>query len=183
MKKFMSVVALLLVAVMMFGCAAAPKATEPSTEATVPAPTAPAGTLEELHGKLYENLSAVEMMLMPMALDVTDTETVTYITGISDTTLVKEALMCEPMTGSQPYSLVLVRVNDESKAAEVAQTMFDNIDTRKWICVEADTKVAAYCGDLVMFFMVGSQLNVHPVSEMVTAFTTLCGGSVAGVID
>ena len=182
MKKFMSVIALLLVAVMMFGCAAKPQETEPSTEATTPAPTAPAGTLEEVYTQLYDDLRTLEISLMSMTIDLTDTDGVAYFTGISDVSLIKEALICEPMTGSQPYSLVLVRVNDESKAAEVAQTMYDNIDTRKWICVEADTKVAAYCGDLVLFFMVGSQLNAHSVNEVVGTFTQLCGGTIGGQI-
>ena len=105
-------------------------------------------------------------------------------TGTDDTSAIKEIAVSEAMVGAIPYSLVLARVNDESKATEIAQTMFDNIDTRKWLCVEADDLKVAVCGDTVMLIMIGSQYAETATSqEIVDAFESVCGGSLTTVIE
>ncbi len=82
------------------------------------------------------------------------------------------------MMGSQAYSMVLVRVSDSANAASVAQTMKDNINPRKWICVEADDIKAASKGDLALFFMVDSAFaDTVTASEIMEAFKSVCGGS------
>jgi hypothetical protein len=185
MKKFMSVAALVLVCVMLFGCGAQKPAggENPSTQpSTQPAPSAPAGEVGQLGTDLFGKLPELPIGLMNMPVDLTDAEGTKFLTGITDPALVKEAMIWEPMTGAQAYSLLLVRVNDSAKAKEVAQQMYDNIDTRKWICVEADTKTAAYCGDLVVFFMVDSKLEIHTTQLVEDAFKELCGGTIDGVI-
>ena len=60
--------------------------------------------------------------------------------------------------------------------------MFDNIDTRKWVCVEATEKQAAVCGDLVLFVMLNPEYGVT-CDQIVESFTTLCGGTVDSVND
>ena len=42
------------------------------------------------------------------------------------------------MMSSQAYSLVLVKVKDGVDANNIAKTMSEKIDTRKWICVSAE---------------------------------------------
>jgi len=133
------------------------------------------GSMEELVEKIYENHSPIELNTMTAAVDITDGNMLAYQTGLSSGDKLSEAVVSEAMMG-QPYSLVLVRVKDAADAASVAQEMYDNIDQRKWICVEADTKTAAYCGDIAMLFMVGSDFSDSATTEsMVEAFQKVCG--------
>jgi Na+-driven multidrug efflux pump len=53
--------------------------------------------------------------------------------------------------------------------------MLQNINPRKWICVEANDIAAAIKGDLVMFIMLDTQLQMT-AGEMVNAFSQVAGG-------
>ena len=78
----------------------------------------------------------------------------------------------------QAYSLVVLRVKDAAEAPEIAQEVYDNINTRKWICVEADTKTVMYAGDVVVLFMIDSEFgDVATVESIQEAFRAVCGGS------
>lgn len=178
MKKIALILALAMALSLFTGCTNAGETTETTTE---PAITAPEGTTEELINKLYENVT-VELPLMTMPVDLTDVDALTYMTGLTDASNLVEVSVSEPMMGSQAYSVLMVRVTDEAEAETVAQNIFDNIDTRKWICVEATTKQAAVCGDLVMFVMLDPQYGVS-CDQLVEAFTTVCGGTVESVIQ
>lgn len=171
MKKIVALLLCLTLAVAMVACG--------NKEEKKPAAAANLeGTMEEVIASVQEAHGAVELPLMTMALDLTDVDGLTYNTSLTSADKVQEIAISEPMMG-QPYSLVMVRANSAEDAAAVAQEMYDNIDTRKWVCMEADTKVAAYYGDVAMFFMVSSDFVEQTTTDkMVAAFKTVCGGDV-----
>lgn len=141
------------------------------------------GTLDEIIEKIYAEKS-VEFMVGTMPVDLTDTEwSLPAYTGLKDASKIKEAAFSEAMIGSIAYSLVLVRLNDSKDAKAVAEEMKSGIDTRKWICVEADDlKVAGYC-DTVMLIMVSSEHAASVTAQdMVDAFKAVCGGELDFVI-
>ena len=171
MKKIAIILTLALCLSLFAGC---------GSQSAAPTITAPAGTTEELMNKLYENVT-VELPLMTMPVDLTDEYAVSTFLGTADVSAVKEASASESMIGAQAYSVELVRVNDAAQAEAVAQAMFDSIDTRKWVCVEATEKQAVVCGDLVMFVMLDPQYGVT-TNQIVEAFTTVCGGTVGTIL-
>lgn len=134
-------------------------------------------TTAEIISMIYEK-KPVDLFLDTVTLDLSNADTVKFIAGLSSTDGIKEISVSEPMMGSQAYSMVLVRVSDSANAASVAQTMKDNINPRKWICVEADDIKAASKGDLALFFMVDSEFaDTVTASEIMDAFKSVCGGS------
>lgn len=136
------------------------------------------GSMEQIIEAINEAHGAVELPLITMALDLTDMDGVTYNTGLTTVDGVSDIAVSEPMMG-QPYSLVLVRTDDGASAEAVAKAMLENIDTRKWVCMEADTKTAAYYGDVAMFFMVSSEFASQTTTDkMVEAFKAVCPGEV-----
>lgn len=145
-------------------------------------PTEPAsggvdGTMEEVIEKIYAQHKDIELSLITMELDLSDSDAVGYYTGMESAELLSAAAVSETMLG-QPYSMVVVRVKDPSDAASVAQKMLNNIDMRKWICVAADTKVAAYSGDVAMFFMINSDFGEDATTDSIAeAFKAACGGT------
>lgn len=96
-------------------------------------------------------------------------------TGLDSAEKLTDAAVYEPMTGSQAFSLVLVRVADSADAQNVAREMKDNIDPRKWICAGADQVMAAGYGDVVMFIMLDSGLG-KTAQSYVDTFAGICGG-------
>ena len=153
----------------------------PETEGTE-TPAADDNAMKAVIQAIYDNHDPLELMLDTMPNEYfpieSIMESITYYTGLADGSKIAEIAISEPMMG-QAYSLVAVKVNNADDAAAVAQEMYDNIDQRKWICVEADTKTAAYIGDTVIFFMVNSSFadQVTPES-IVEAFRASVNGEV-----
>lgn len=95
--------------------------------------------------------------------------------GLKDVSKIKEALVYESAMGSTAFSMVLVRVNKAADAKDVANEMKENIDPRKWVCVSADDVQVVGYGDVIMFIMLDSGLNLNTQSY-VDAFKEICGG-------
>ena len=77
--------------------------------------------------------------------------------------------------GSLAFSMVLVRVADGADAKSVAESMKSGIDTRKWICVEANDLLVANSGDIALLVMVDSN-NGLTAQSFVDAFNTVVAG-------
>ncbi len=137
--------------------------------------------LEKLMDSLYAAHGEIDLPLMSNVLDLNDADAVKYNTGLAAGDKLSEVVVSEPMMG-QAYSLVLAKVKDAADAEAVAKEMFENIDTRKWVCVEADTKTAAFSGDTVMFFMVSSDFaDLVSTESVMEAFKTVAGGEVTEI--
>ena len=112
-------------------------------------------------------------------IDLTDTSedgkwAVQYFTGLSDASKITDVSVYESMTGSQAFSLVMVRTAEGADPKAVAEEMKAGIDPYKWICVGADEIMAAGYADTVMFIMVDSQLDISAQSY-VDAFAQVAG--------
>lgn len=173
-KKIALILALVLTMACFAGCGGnTTETTVPPETTTAPALQAPEGTTEELMTKLYENVT-VELSLVSTPVDLNEPYAVSAFTGGESAEGLVEMTASESMMGSQAYSVTITRCESAEKAAQLAQQMFDNIDTRKWICVEASEKQAAVCGDLVLFVMLDPEYGVT-TDQIVDAFTTVCG--------
>ena len=176
MKKFTAIALVLTIALsLLAGCGAGKT---PATEAPAQEAVKVEGTMEELLNKVIE-VQPVEFMGGVMPVDLTDTSedglwAVKYYTGLDSAEGITEAAVYEPMMGSIPYSMVMVRVAEGTDAKAIAEAMKAGIDTRKWICVEADDLQVAGYGDVVMLIMVGSDSGMTSQS-FVDAFKSVVG--------
>ena len=130
---------------------------EDTAENAQPAPDV---ELNDMVGEIYK-LQPVDLMGMETtAIDLTDESWYSYLAGLTADNVgkVDAAVISESMTGSQAYSLVLARVKDPADAKEIATSMEDNIDLRKWVCVAADRARVVTFGDKVLFVMADSEL-------------------------
>lgn len=108
--------------------------------------------------------------------DMNNPDSLKSYAGLSSADKISELVVSESMVGAQAYSLVMVRLNDSADASAVAQEMKDGIDTRKWICVEADDLQVVASGDVVMLVMVSSEYAADITSaSVVDAFKTVVG--------
>ncbi len=168
MKKWIAFLLVLAMSAMLTACAC-----DNTTGASL------TGTMEENVNKLMETNPA-EFMGGLMSVDLKDTSeeglwALKSYTGLDSAEKITDAAVYEPMTGSQAFSLVLVRVKNAGEAKQIAQQMKDNIDPRKWICANADQVKVAGHGDTVMFIMLDSGLG-KTAQSYVDAFRNLCGG-------
>ena len=182
MKKFVSMALAAVLTMSLFaGCG---KTTAPETTIAAPAVSVE-GTMEELLNKVVTE-NPVEFMGGVIPVNLADTSedglwALKNYTGLDSAESITEAAAFEPMMGSLAFSMVMVRVAEGSDAKTVAENMKAGIDTRKWICVEANDVLAAGYGDVVMFIMLDSN-NGMTAQSFVDAFAKVVGAELDFVI-
>lgn len=137
-------------------------AEEGMTEGMTPAETpAPDMELSAMVDRIYEAYPVELMMMQTTAIDLNDEAWLTYNTGLSaeQADLVASGVKSESMTGSQAYTLVLLRLKDAADAQTVADTMLEKMDPARWVCVMADKMRVATFDDKVLFVMTDSELT------------------------
>ncbi|MBE5805455.1 MAG: hypothetical protein E7313_01860 [Clostridiales bacterium] len=127
--------------------------------------------LSKLVDKLYENEQNLLPSLQTQEVDISDDETVKFITGLDNGKDLEYVVVSEPMMSSQAYSLILVKVKDGVNANDIAKLMHEKVDARKWICVTAEKVYATSSSDIVMVIM-SSEEMAKPIYEK---FKTLAG--------
>ena len=171
MKKIVSMILALCLVLSLAACGGK------KAEETQPALSVE-GTMEELLNKTIEQ-RPVEFMGGVIPVDLTDSSedglwAIKSYTGLDSAEKITEAAAFEPMMGSLAFSMVLVRVAEGADSKAVAESMKAGIDTRKWICVEADDLKVAGFGDVVMLIMVNSDSQMTAQS-FVDAFAKVAG--------
>lgn len=137
-------------------------AEEGMTEEMTPAETpAPDMELSAMVDSIYKAHPVELMMMQTTAIDLNDEAWLTYNTGLSaeQADLVASGVKSESMTGSQAYTLVLLRLKDAADAQTVADTMLEKMDPARWVCVMADKMRVATFDDKVLFVMTDSELT------------------------
>ncbi len=169
MKKTLALLLTLAMTVAVFASCGTKKANEENNQVENVVDTS-AYTLDAVVEKIYEHKTP-EFMFGTMPVDLEDEYAPKTYLGLDDLSNIKEAVVSEAMIGSIAYSLVLARVNDAAKAQETAEAMKAGIDTRKWICVEADDVKTAVVGDIVLYVMISSELaDSYTAQDVVDGF-------------
>lgn len=138
-------------------------ASDPGMEVTPETATEPDvdAELSGMVDKLYEAHPVDLMLLTTSAVNLNDLSWLTYNTGLTadQATLVDAGVLSESLTGSQAYSLVLLRVKDKADAQTIADAILNNIQMNKWVCTMADKARVATFDDKVLFVMTNSELT------------------------
>ena len=122
---------------------------------------APDSELSAMVNSIYSAYPVELMMMQTTAIDLNDEAWLTYNTGLDaeQAALVDAGVKSESMTGSQAYTLVLLRVKDPADAQTIADTMLEKMDPARWVCVMADKMRVATFDDKVLFVMTSSELT------------------------
>ena len=174
MKK---ILALFLAAMMALCFAACNKPADDNTDGS-----GVSMSLNEIIDAVYKQ-NPLDLSLETDSVDISNADMLNSFTGLDSADKIKEAVVSEPMMGSQAYSFVLVRVKDAADAEEVANAMINGIDPRKWICVEADDVRVMVKGDVVALYMIDSEFGDEMSGDGIeAALTEVLGGSLDKVI-
>ena len=109
------------------------------------------GTLEEIMTKVYSNLKEDETPMMLNNIEVNEENIEMYL-GVKDIEF-EEALASESGVGSIAHSVVLLRVKDGADVEKIKEKIEDNVNPRKWICVEAEEVEVESKGNLILLVM------------------------------
>lgn len=134
-------------------------------------PIESAENLKELITKMYEGQAENLPMLDTKVIEVSDADAVKSATGLENGNDLQYLVVSEPMISSQAYSCVVAKVKDGVDANNIAKTISEKVDTRKWICVSAEKLYATSSGDVVCLVM-SSEEWAKPVYEK---FKSLAG--------
>lgn len=165
-----------------------PQATEsPSTtnsvsdvETTAPVQNDLEGTLEEIFAKIYEK-HPVEIMLGTTALDLENSDSVKYNTGLNSAADIDEGVISEAMIGSMAYSAFLIRVKDGADVNKIKGDILSGINPRKWICVGADKVIVGNSGNLIFMVMADSQ--IINAADVYAAFASIAGNNTGEMLE
>lgn len=153
MKKILSIMLCALLLLGITGCAADSSDTNPTTEAT-PQLT---GGLDDLITDLYETADLSESFREFM---VDGTQTVTISPEQSEFYFgteieFAEAAASEPLMSTSAYLLALLRVKEGQDVEATMQSIKDNVDPMRWICVGVDPAnvVIDQIGDVIILIM------------------------------
>ena len=114
------------------------------------------GSLEDIMTKIYAGISEdnLPMGLSNMEVNSENVESFIGTTNVKYT----EALANESMVGSIAHSVVLVRLDDSQDPVTAVEEIKNNVNPRKWICVEASNVVVKNKGNLVVLIMSNEEL-------------------------
>ena len=179
MKKFALTITAILAAAALAGCTSAPSSSSapssgPSSSAPSSAPASQAASgstaagvtmassLTEIMDAVLAGAPADQLpMLLPADLNggekyapLTE-ENSEYNLGVARDRYA-DGIDAEAAMSSVPFSVCLVRANSAEEAEQLAADIEANADPRKWICVEAESKIVDYSGDVVILIMTGA---------------------------
>jgi len=173
MKKILAIILALATVLSLAACSA--KETPETPEETTAAPAVQLeGTLEEIANKVIENTSTIEMALMPpQPIDFSDVEVAKYYIGVDPTEKVDSAVSVDPMIGSIPFSMAVIKAKDGADVEALKNEILEGIDLRKWVCVSAEKAIVSNCGNTIIMIM----STVAIADDVYNAFNTVASGN------
>lgn len=144
------IIAIVAIALIVTGIVFATRESKPKSNVQITSTEDMQNLINTVYEGQTDNLPPT---LNTQVVDVNNVDVLKSFTGLSSNEKIDSAVVSEPMIGSQAYSFVLVKVKDGANADEVAKEMSENVDTRKWICVEAEKLYATSVDNLAVLVM------------------------------
>lgn len=145
MKKWMTRIA--CIGFLMFVLAGCGKNTE-STDGL-------SGSCEEILQKVYDTAdldASFRDSLQYYETGALSADNCEYMLGTTDVSY-SDSVYSVPMMSSVPYQCVILRLSEGEDVTAVKETLSQNANPAKWICVEAESIAVENVGDVVLAVM------------------------------
>ena len=130
-----------------------------------------AGSLSEIMDSVYESAELSQDFrdsMTDFASGDIPADSAEYLIGTADVEYT-ESFYNVPMMNVVPYQCILLRLPEGADMEAAKQTISDNADPRKWVCVEAESVVVENVGDVILFVMA----DADTAAALQTAFLAL----------
>ncbi len=107
------------------------------------------GDIHDLLSQVIDGVTDPEMSLIDTEVNDDNFAWYFFIDPIEGA----EAAVSEPMIGSIPHFVGLLRVPDGTDAETVRAEIENNLNPQKWVCVEAEKATVVRRGDLILVAM------------------------------
>ena len=144
------IIAIIAIALIVAGIVLATNSHKPKSNVQITSTDDMQSLINTVYDGQKENLPPT---LNTQIVDVSNLDVLKSFTGLTSNENIDSVVVSEPMIGSQAYSFVLVKVKDGVNADSIAKEMSENIDTRKWICVQAEKLYATSVDNLALLVM------------------------------
>lgn len=145
MRKWMTSVACICLMMVLFaGCG---KDTESAQGLS--------GSCEDILQKVYDTADLDDSFrdsLQYYETGALNADNCEYMIGTTDVSY-SDSVYSVPMMSSVPYQCVILRLSEGEDAAAAKETLSQNADPAKWICVEAESVAVENVGDVVLAVM------------------------------
>ncbi len=122
------------------------------------------GSLEDIMTSLYKGIDEEKLPALERTkLTKENIENSLFISDID----FSEGLISEPLISSIPHSVVLVRLKNSKDSKKVVEEIKENVNPRKWICVEAKNVYVLNKGDLVLLIMADTEANDSGIANAI----------------
>ena len=105
-----------------------------------------------LHPVSYTHLDVYKRQMQDYEMTTIDADMEEYVLGTDEITYTDSAYSA-PMMTSVAYQCVVLRVPDGTDVPKAKQTLLDNANPAKWICVEAESVAVESIGDVILYVM------------------------------
>lgn len=139
-----------------------------TTGASVSSVKSAADAIAFIENNVYSQVpDQLPMMMMTTELDLADTDSISYNTGLTDLTGITNIILSESGVGSFAYSFVYV-MTDGTNTADIQTALGEKIQPNKWICVSAE-KISSVQLDNDIVLVMGSPAQVDAIMGAVVS--------------
>lgn len=125
------------------------------------------GELSDIMQDIYTDINQEDMPMLDNfnVLEMAP-DNIEYYIGTKDIEY-EEIYASEPMMSSVAYSVVLVRMKDGADIEGAKTKIKENVDPRKWICVEVPKEdvIVKSKGDLIILIMVENEATREKIEQ------------------
>ena len=133
-----------------------PDVTTTESDSTDKTPDGNAFTEGSAEAMLQTLMSGLETGLEPLMtekVNLRDKNTFQYHFFVPLTSAVTEGAFCQPMIGSVPFFVGILKVNTAEEAKDLAEDILDNVNYRKLVCAEFKKAHTRAVGNTVVLIM------------------------------
>ena len=127
-----------------------------------------ASDIKRMLKTIYNNLSDTIPDLETKEISLKDKDLVKSLTGLDNTDDIKTLVTSEPLMNAQALEVAVLKTAENANVEKMMQTMQENIDMNRWICVSAEKMYLSSSGDVIFMVMADSDWAQSIYDEFLT---------------
>ena len=113
---------------------------------------------------IYKNSKLELPELETETIDINNSDDLLSYTGLKSNENVESVIVSLPQMNAIPYNLAVVKVKDGANIEAMKEEMLNNINMRRWVCVNADKLYITNNGN-VIFLIMANEEDAKPIYE------------------